>query len=49
MPESTVGMTVVVPSAAADEALRVLHENGEPEAYVLGEIIKDDENKIILE
>ena len=44
-----VGMTVVVPAAAADEALSILRENGEPDAYVLGEIIRDDENKIILD
>lgn len=44
-----VGMTVVVSAAAADEALKVLHENGEPGAYVLGEIVKNDAAKIILE
>ena len=33
-----VGMTVVVPAADAEKALAVLHANGEPEAYRLGDI-----------
>lgn len=32
-----VGMTITVPSASADEAVRILRENGEA-AYILGEI-----------
>ena len=32
-----VGMTITVPSASADEAIRILRENGEA-AYILGEI-----------
>ena len=42
-----VGMSVVVPAAEVETALAILRENGE-DAYVIGEIIKDDE-KIILE
>ena len=37
-----VGMTVVVPEAEADAALRVLHANGAPDAYALGEIVQGD-------
>ena len=37
-----VGMSVVVPAAEADEALRVLRENGE-DAYVIGTIEKGEE------
>ena len=39
-----VGMSIVVPAAEADKALRVLQENGE-DAYVIGEIA-ESENKI---
>ena len=41
-----VGMSVVVPAAEADEALRVLRENGE-DAYVLGEITEGSD-KVVL-
>ena len=34
-----VGMAVVVLAAQAEEALAILHANGEPEAYRLGEIV----------
>ncbi len=42
-----VGMTVVVSKEDKDEALKILRENGEEDAYVIGEILKGDE-KIIL-
>ena len=42
-----VGMSVVVSEEEAEKALEILKENGE-EAYVIGQIIKDEE-KIILE
>ena len=42
-----VGMSVVVPAYQADEALKILKENGE-DAYVIGEIINYEE-KVILE
>ena len=41
-----VGMSVVVPAAQADEALAILHANGE-DAYVIGEVV-EGENKIEL-
>ena len=41
-----VGMSVVVPESEADEALRILSENGE-DAYVIGRIIKGDEGVIL--
>ncbi len=43
-----VGMSIVVPAAEAETALELLNGLGE-DAYVIGEIIKDDETKIILE
>ena len=42
-----VGMSVVVAKEDAETALAVLHENGE-DAYIIGEIIKNDE-KIVIE
>ncbi|MBE7087558.1 MAG: phosphoribosylformylglycinamidine cyclo-ligase [Clostridiales bacterium] len=42
-----VGMSIVVSKNDVEKALSVLKANGE-DAYVLGEIVKDDENKIIL-
>ena len=42
-----VGMTVVVSKEDKDEALKILRENGEADAYVIGEIVKGEE-KIIL-
>ncbi len=41
-----VGMSVVVAAEQADEALRVLHENGE-DAYAIGEIVESEEGVII--
>ena len=37
-----VGMTITVDKNDADRALQVLHENGEPGAYILGEIVKGE-------
>ena len=34
-----VGMTITVAREDADKALAILHQNGEPGAYVLGEIV----------
>ena len=42
-----VGMTVVVPADKADEAVRVLAENGQ-EAYFLGEIVQGEEKGVEL-
>ena len=42
-----VGMTLTVPKDAADEALALLKEAGE-DAYVIGEIIEDAREKIII-
>ena len=36
-----VGMSVVVPAAEADKALRILAENG-VDAYVIGEIVRGE-------
>ena len=41
-----VGMSIVVDSKDADEAVKVLRENGE-EAYIIGDIVKSDEGVII--
>ena len=41
-----VGMSIVVDSKDADEAVRILRENGE-EAYIIGDIVKSDEGVII--
>jgi phosphoribosylformylglycinamidine cyclo-ligase len=37
-----VGMVLTVPAAEADEALAILHANGEPDAYVLGVIAEGE-------
>ena len=42
-----VGMSVVVKKEDADKAIQILRTAGE-NAYVMGEIVKDDNNKIIL-
>ena len=42
-----VGMTLVVPADKADEALRVLAENGQ-DAYFLGEIAQGEEKGVEL-
>lgn len=41
-----VGMSVVVAQSDAEQALRILHENGE-EAYIMGEIIHSDEGVVV--
>ena len=42
-----VGMSVVVPAADADRALKILKDNGE-DAYVIGEIIESEEKITII-
>ena len=42
-----VGMSIVVPAAEVEEALAILKANGE-DAYVIGEIIANAEEKVIL-
>ena len=42
-----VGMTVVVPEAQAETALEILREHDE-DAYVIGKIVKNQEEKVIL-
>ena len=42
-----VGMSVVVDKSDADRSLEILKENGE-DAYILGEIVKDSENGVVL-
>ena len=42
-----VGMSVVVPAADADKALKILKENGE-DAYVIGEITESEEKITII-
>ena len=42
-----VGMSVVVPAAEVDTALEILRANGE-DAYVIGKIIKNDDEQVIL-
>ena len=43
-----VGMSVVVSAQEADKALAVLQENG-IDAYVIGSIVRNAEEKVILE
>ena len=43
-----VGMSIVVPAAQVQTALDILTANGE-DAYVIGTITKNDEEKVILE
>ena len=42
-----VGMSVVVPAAEVETAISVLKDNG-IDAYVIGEIIENAEEKVIL-
>ena len=37
-----VGMCIIVPADQADQALRVLAENGQPNAYLLGEVCEGE-------
>lgn len=41
-----VGMVAAVPATQADEALRILRENGE-DAYILGEVVSGDDGVVI--
>jgi len=41
-----VGMSIVVPAAQTQEALQILHDNGE-DAYVIGDIISSEEKIVI--
>ena len=43
-----VGMSIVVPAAQAEEAMAVLKQNGQ-DCYIIGSIVKNDEEKVILE
>ena len=43
-----VGMSIVVPAAQVQTSLDILTANGE-DAYVIGTIVKNDEEKVILE
>ena len=43
-----VGMSIVVPAAQAELAMEVLKDNGQ-DSYIIGRIIKHDEEKVILE
>ena len=43
-----VGMSIVVPAAQVQTALDILIAHGE-DAYVIGTIVKNDEEKVILE
>ncbi len=43
-----VGMSIVVPAAQAELAIEILKENGQ-DSYIIGSIIKNEEEKVILE
>ena len=43
-----VGMSVIVPAAQAELAMQILKDNGQ-DSYIIGSIIKNDEEKVILE
>ena len=42
-----VGMTIIVSKKDKEKALQILRENGENSAYIIGEIIKSNEEIII--
>ena len=42
-----VGMSIVVPAAQAELAMNILKENGQ-DSYIIGSIVKNDEEKVIL-
>lgn len=42
-----VGMTIIISKKDKEKALQILRENGENRAYIIGEIIKSDEEIII--
>ncbi len=42
-----VGMSVTVPKDQASLALEILHANGEPDAYIMGEIVESNEGVIL--
>ena len=42
-----VGMTVTVSAKDADRALALLHENGIPDAYILGGIVPGEKEVIL--
>ena len=43
-----VGMSIVVPAAQVEEAMAILKQNGQ-DSYIIGSIVKNDEEKVILE
>ena len=43
-----VGMSIIVPAAQAELAMQILKENGQ-DSYIMGSIIRNDEEKVILE
>ena len=43
-----VGMSIVVPAAQVEKAMAILKENGQ-DSYIIGSIVKNDEEKVILE
>ena len=43
-----VGMSIIVPAEQAELAMRVLRDNGQ-DSYVIGSVIRNDEEKVILE
>ena len=42
-----VGMSIVVPAAQAELAMETLKANGQ-DSYIIGSIVKNDEEKVIL-
>ena len=43
-----VGMSIIVPAAQAELAMQILKDNGQ-DSYIMGSIIRNDEEKVILE
>ena len=43
-----VGMSIVVPAGEAEKAMEILRDNGQ-DSYIIGHIVKNDEEKVILE
>ena len=43
-----VGMSIIVPAAQAELAMQILRDNGQ-DSYIIGSIVRNDEEKVILE
>ena len=44
----TVEISIIVPAAQAELAMQILRDNGQ-DSYIIGSIVRNDEEKVILE